>query len=54
MKVCIIALEYADGKFSDLIPQSHINIQTALEHALQLLPFEEIECLEEHIRFPDD
>ncbi|MGS2739976.1 HEPN domain-containing protein [Sinomicrobium sp. M5D2P17] len=58
MKVCIIALEYADGKFSDLIPQPHINIQTALEHALQLLPFEEIECLEEileeHIGFSND
>ncbi|UGU15960.1 HEPN domain-containing protein [Sinomicrobium kalidii] len=58
MKVCIIALEYADGKFSDLIPQPHINIQTALEHALQLLPFEEIErleeILEEHIRFSGD
>lgn len=58
MKVCIIALEYADGKFSDLIPQPHINIQKALEHALQLLPFEEIECLEEileeHIGFSGD
>lgn len=58
MKVCIIALEYADGKFSDLIPQPHINIQTALKHALQLLPFEEIECLEEileeHIGFSGD
>ncbi|MGS2761832.1 HEPN domain-containing protein [Sinomicrobium sp. M5D2P9] len=58
IKVCIIALEYADGKFSDLIPQPHINIQTALEHALQLFPFEEIECmeeiLEEHIGVSSD
>ena len=58
MKVCIIALEYADGKYSDLIPQPHINVQTALKHALQLLPFEEMECLEEileeHIGFSDD
>lgn len=50
MKVCIIALEYADGRFNRLIPQPHVNIQTALEHILQLLPFEEMECLEEIIK----
>ncbi|MBC9798283.1 hypothetical protein [Sinomicrobium weinanense] len=49
MKACIIALEYADGRFNSLIPQPHINIQTALKHALQLLPFEEVECLEKII-----
>lgn len=49
MKVCIIAMEYADTSHGRLIPQPHINIQTALEHVLQLLPFEEMECLEELI-----
>lgn len=49
MKVCIIAVEYANGSQGRLIPQPHINIQTALEHILQLLPFEEVECLEEII-----
>lgn len=49
MKVCIIALEHAEGAYGRLIPQPHINIQTALEHVLQLLPFEEMECLEELI-----
>ncbi|MBC9794888.1 HEPN domain-containing protein [Sinomicrobium weinanense] len=46
MKVCIIALGYIDGSFSSLIPQPHMNIQAALEHALQLMPFEEMECME--------
>lgn len=50
MKVCIIALEHADTGFSRLIPQPHVNIQTALEHILQLIPFEEMECLEEIIK----
>ncbi|MFY0715229.1 HEPN domain-containing protein [Seonamhaeicola sp. NFXS20] len=50
MKVCIIALEYADTRFGRLIPQPHVNIQTALEHILQLIPFEEMECLEEIIK----
>lgn len=50
MKVCIIALEHADSRFNRLIPQPHVNIQTALEHILQLLPFEEMECLEEIIK----
>mgnify|MGYP001364195133 FL=1 len=49
MKVCIIALEYADSSYGRLIPEPHVNIQTALEHILQLLPFEEVECLEEII-----
>lgn len=49
MKVCIIALESADSGYGRLIPQPHVNIQTALEHILQLLPFEEVECLEEII-----
>ena len=48
-KVCIIALEYADSSYGRLIPEPHVNIQTALEHILQLLPFEEVECLEEII-----
>lgn len=50
MKVCIIALEYADTRFGRLIPQPHVNIHTAMEHILQLLPFEEIECLEDIIK----
>lgn len=50
MKVCIIALEYADTGFNRLIPQPHVNIQTALEHILQLIPFEEMECLEDIIK----
>ncbi|QLE01490.1 HEPN domain-containing protein [Galbibacter sp. BG1] len=49
MKVYIIALEHADSSYGRLIPQPHVNIQTALEHILQLLPFEELECLEEII-----
>ncbi|MDT0651698.1 HEPN domain-containing protein [Autumnicola edwardsiae] len=49
MKVCIVALEYADSSYGRLIPQPHINVQTALEHILQLLPFEEVETLEEII-----
>ncbi|MCM5661819.1 HEPN domain-containing protein [Galbibacter mesophilus] len=49
MKVCIIALEHADNSYGRLIRQPHFNIQTALEHILQLLPFEEVECLEEII-----
>src|SRR5690606_22190709 len=50
MKVCIITLEYTDGYFNKLIPQPNINVRTALEHVLQLLPFEEMECLEEIIK----
>ena len=50
MKVCIIALGYADSYFNKLIPQPNINVRTALEHILQLLPFDEMECLEEIIK----
>lgn len=50
MKVCIITLEYSDGYFNKLIPEPNINVRTALEHILQLLPFEEMECLEEIIK----
>lgn len=49
MKVCIIALEHGDNSYGSLIPQPHANIQTTLEHILQLLPFEEVECLEKII-----
>ncbi|WP_435139070.1 HEPN domain-containing protein [Formosa sp. A9] len=50
MKVCILALEYSDSYDNKLIPQPHINIKTALEHIMQLLPFDEMECLEEIVK----
>ncbi|GBF21218.1 HEPN domain protein [Arenibacter sp. NBRC 103722] len=50
MKVCILTLGYTDSYFNKLIPEPNINVKTALEHILQLLPFEEMECLEEIIK----
>lgn len=50
MKICIITLGYTDSYFNKLIPEPNINVKTALEHILQLLPFEEMECLEEIIK----
>lgn len=47
MKVCIITLGSADSYYNKLIPQPNINVKTTLEHILQLLPFEEMECLED-------
>lgn len=49
LKVCIAALEYGDSMMHKLIPQPQVNVQTTLEHILQLLPLEEIEMLEEII-----
>ena len=46
MKVCIIAIDNADTGYNTQLLQFHINIQNALQHVLQLLPFEEVECLE--------
>jgi len=50
MKVCIISLDYTNSYFNKLIPQPNMNVKTALEHILQMLPFEEMECLEEIIK----
>ena len=47
LKVCIIAL---GNENSNQFPNPNLNIQTTLEHILQLLPFEEIECLEKIIK----
>lgn len=49
LKVCIAALDYGDSMEHKLIPQPQVNVQTTLEHILQLLPLEEIEMLEEII-----
>jgi len=50
----ILACNYADGRYSRIIPQPNVNIQTALEHIYELLPFEEMECLEEIVKnYPD-
>lgn len=50
MKVCITTLEYNDSSFNQLIDQPNTNVRTVLEHVLQLLPFEELECLIEIIK----
>lgn len=50
LKVCILACNYAEGRYSRNIPQPNINIQTALEHIFELLPFEEMECLDEILK----
>ncbi|RNL83265.1 HEPN domain-containing protein [Sinomicrobium pectinilyticum] len=49
LKVCIMAAEYAESNFSPVVPQPHYNIQRTLEIAVQLLPYDEMECLEEII-----
>lgn len=43
LKVCILAL---GNDHTDRFPEPKLNIQTTLEHILDLLPFEEMECLE--------
>lgn len=43
LKVCIMAL---GNENTDIFPEPKLNIQTTLEHILELLPFEEVECLE--------
>ena len=50
LKVCIVALDHADAPYHRLIPQPHLNVQTALEHILQLLPIDEMETLEDLIK----
>lgn len=47
LKVSIMAL---GNENSNLFPNPNLNIQTTLEHVLQLLPFEEVECLERIIK----
>lgn len=47
LKVCIMAL---GNENTNLFPNPNFNIQTTLEHILQLLPFEEVECLERIIK----
>lgn len=47
LKVCITALGREN---TSNLPNSNMNIQTTLEHILQLLPFEEVECLERIIK----
>lgn len=47
LKVCVMALE---NEHTNQFPNPNLNIQTTLEHILQLLPFEEVECLERIIK----
>ena len=49
LKVCVLALEHTGTSFSKTIPQPYVNIQQSLEFALQLLPYEEMEFLEQLI-----
>lgn len=54
LKVCILASNNSGTSYSRSIPQPHVNIQTVLEHVLELLPYEEMECLEDITnQFPD-
>jgi hypothetical protein len=46
--MCIITLDSTDTGPNPNLPK-FINIQNSLELVLQLLPFEELECLEEII-----
>ncbi|MDT0642829.1 HEPN domain-containing protein [Zunongwangia sp. F363] len=50
LKVCILASNNAGTSYSRSIPQPNVNIQTVLEHVLELLPYEEMECLEDIIK----
>ncbi|MBC9798082.1 HEPN domain-containing protein [Sinomicrobium weinanense] len=54
IKVCIVALGDSGDSFSELVPQPHINIRSALEFALQLLPYEEMEYLDDLIKNIDE
>lgn len=47
VKVCVMAMEYPEYDLSGFIPQPYMEIKTALELAVQLLPYEEMECLNE-------
>ncbi|MDR6302191.1 hypothetical protein [Mesonia maritima] len=49
LKVCLLALEHTGTSFSKTIPQPYVNIQQTLEFTLQLLPYEEMEFLEQLI-----
>ncbi len=49
LKVCVLVLEHPGTSFSNTIPQPYVNIQQTLEFTLQLLPYEEIEFLEQLI-----
>ncbi|MGS2739341.1 hypothetical protein [Sinomicrobium sp. M5D2P17] len=47
VKVCIMALEYPEYDLSGFIRQPYIDIKAALEFAVQLMPYEEMECFNE-------
>lgn len=49
LKICIMALENADSGYDTKVLQFHTTIQNSLDLVLQLLPFEEVDCLEEII-----
>ena len=46
LNVCILALEHKDFIVTKAVPQPEVDIQTVLELAVQLLPFEEGEFLD--------
>lgn len=50
IKVCVMALKHSHDGYSPIVPEPYVNIRMALEFALQLLPYDEIECLEEIMR----
>lgn len=50
LKVCVLAAEGTDGYSSKVISQPYVNIRNVLEFAIQLLPYEEMECLEQLIK----
>lgn len=49
LKISIMALENSDTGNATSVLQFHTNIQNSLDLVLQLLPFEEVDCLEEII-----
>lgn len=49
LKVCVLALKDTGDYFSKTIPQPDVNIQQTLEFVIELLPYEEMEFLEQLI-----
>lgn len=49
LKVCILAIDNMDEYVSKTIPQPFVNIQHTMELVIQLLPYEEMEFLEQII-----
>ncbi|MGS2761479.1 HEPN domain-containing protein [Sinomicrobium sp. M5D2P9] len=47
VKVCVMALEYPEYDLSGTIRQPYMDIKAALEFAVQLMPYDEMECLNE-------